>query len=106
ACAHGHLVRPARRERHSDGEALVVDHGPRIVGDEGAPEAATLALTVETVCGELLRRDRRKMVERVDLSVGVRERRTGFDAAVLEREDELVPLVRPQLPAAVGPDRK
>ena len=54
----------------------------------------------------LCRRDRRHVVERIDLSVRVRDGGADLGAAVLEDADVCVCGIRPELASAVDPDRE
>ena len=103
-----HLEGPPRREGHGHDEALVRgdDAVGAVVGSRRvAREAASLASAVAAVGLGLRRRDRRDVVERVDLPVRVRDGGADLGAPVLEDADVCVRGIRPELASAVDPDR-
>ena len=109
ARAHGDLVRPPRRKRHGGDEARARrdDSGRmRVDGRRGAGEAAAVQLAMAAVRGVPRRDERRDVVDRVDLSVRVRDGGAHLRAAVLEDEDVLVRGVGPELRRAICPDRE
>ena len=104
----GHLEGPPRGEGDGNDEAPV--RGDDAVGAvvgvrRRAGEAVSLPAAVAAVGLGLRPRERRDVVERVDLPVRVRDGGADLGAPVLEDADVCVRRIRPELAPAVDPDR-
>lgn len=103
-----HLVRPARGKRDSHRPVRVVVDGPArgaLLDDDAAAHATASPGAAVRERGDPSLDLRGQVAERVDLAVGVGERRAHLAAPVLERHDSGEPAIPAEIAGPVRPDR-